>query len=149
MIIQMKLLKKIISITLILLIIISSFSFINHSYFNSDDILGIYQSPNKKSKIEFIEKNGLYFGVLIWNINPKIKDKFNTDKNLIGQAIFKNLTYNKYEHSWTGKFYDPESGITYDCDLWLENAKRNLMARGYIETPFIGRTEMLKRIAKD
>lgn len=138
-------------IAILALIIIPLFAFTNHSYFNSDDILGIYKTPNKKSNIQFIEKDGLYYGILIWNVNPDIKDKFNTNqalrnKNLIGQAVFKNLKYNKYEHSWTGKFYDTESGSTYDCNLWLENQKKNLMARGYIETPIVGRTEMLKRI---
>ncbi|MGB0888327.1 MAG: DUF2147 domain-containing protein [Vicingaceae bacterium] len=119
-----------------------------------EKILGIYRSPNKKSKIEFVEKDGLYQGILIWNVNPNIKDKFNSNKelqtkNLVGQTIFKNLKYNKYDRSWTGKFYDTESGSTYDCNLWFEYNKNNLMARGYIDNPIIGQTKVLKRIVEE
>ncbi|MBL4592224.1 MAG: DUF2147 domain-containing protein [Flavobacteriales bacterium] len=143
--------KKINARLLIFLTFFILVSFINPSYYSENDVLGIYLAPNKKSKIKFVKKDGVYYGILVWNMNSEIKDKFNTNeklrnKNLIGQAIFKSFKYNKYEHSWTGYFYDAESGTTYDCELWLENAKKHLMTRGYINTPIIGRTEMLKRI---
>lgn len=142
---------RMIFVALIALITTTSFNQTKKISSNRDDILGTYLTPNKKSKIKFIKRNDLYYGILSWNVNPEIKDKYNLkqearNKNLIGQDIFKDLKYNPYERVWIGNFYDTESGITYSCKLWLENAKKNLMARGYIETPLIGRTETLKRV---
>lgn len=138
----------------VLFISFTTFTVLNAQVKSEDKILGIYKTPNKKSKVEFIEKDGLYQGVLIWNVNPNIKDKFNQKEelktlNLIGQTIFKNLKYNKYDRSWTGKFYDTESGYTYDCNLWFEYNKNNLMARGYIDNPIIGKTKILRRVVKE
>ena len=139
---------KIISVVALLTTL---FSFINKLQTVEDEILGVYLTPNKKSKIEFEKRGDLFYGKLIWNINPEIKDKYNLDKSLktedlIGQDIFKDLKYNKYTHIWTGKFYDSESGLTYDCDLWFQYSKQSLMAKGYLGTPLIGKTDILKRI---
>ncbi|MDB4534289.1 DUF2147 domain-containing protein [Vicingaceae bacterium] len=139
---------------IIVLISIISFYNVNAQDTTQNIIIGTFLSPNKKSKIEFIEKDSLIQGILIWNVNPDIKDKFNRKKelkslDLIGQTIFKNLKYNKYDHSWTGQFYDTESGSTYICDLWFEYNKNKLMARGYMDNPMFGKTKTLKRVLED
>lgn len=138
-------------LVILFLILTSSISVSFNNDDKSDAILGTYLSPNKKSKIKFIKKDNLYYGKLIWNINPAIKDKNNHSvklrkENLVGKSIFLSLKYNKYERVWVGKFYDAESGSIYDCNIWLENNNKRLMARGYIEHPMVGRTEVLTRI---
>ena len=117
----------------------------------SNKILGIYESPNKKSKVKFIRKDDKFYGKLIWNVNPQIKDHKNNSEDLktlplIGRNIFFDFIFNPYENTWVGKFYDAESGSTYDCNIYLENAGKRMMARGYLDHPLIGRTEALKRI---
>jgi uncharacterized protein (DUF2147 family) len=138
-------------IFIVLTLLITSFSFISKLEIVESDILGVYSTPNNKSKIEFEKRGDLFYGKLIWNVNPEIKDKYNLDKSLrtkslIGQDIFKDLKYNKYTHIWTGEFYDSESGLIYGCDLWFQYSKQSLMAKGYLGTPLIGKTEILKRI---
>lgn len=136
-------------------IVVLSIAIISHAQNSSnlycDAILGTYVSPNKRSHIQFVKRDSLYFGKLIWNVNPNIKDDHNLDKryrneSLIGKDIFTDFNYKPYERSWYGKFYDAESGITYDCILWLENNRKYLMAKGYVRSPIFGRTEILKRI---
>jgi uncharacterized protein (DUF2147 family) len=138
-------------IFIVLTLLITSFSFISKLEIVESDILGVYSTPNNKSKIEFEKRGDLFYGKLIWNVNPEIKDSYNSDEslrkeNLIGQDIFKSIKYNKNTQIWTGKFYDTESGITYDCDLWFEYSKESLMVKGYLGTPMIGKTNILERI---
>jgi uncharacterized protein (DUF2147 family) len=43
-----------------------------------------------------------------------------------------------------GKVYDPESGNTYSCKMWLEDG--NLKLKGYVGISLIGRTETLEKV---
>ena len=134
---------------IMIVLIIYSFGYSSES--RSNKILGTFESPNKRSKVEFFKKDNKFYGKLIWNVNPEIKDKYSRFEclqklPLIGRNVFFDFVFNAYDNSWTGKFYDAESGSTYDCNIHFENAGKRLMARGYIENPLIGRTEALKRI---
>lgn len=112
---------------------------------------GVYYSPNKNAKIEFIKKESTYIGKLIWNKEENLFDMKNKnaslrDRKLIGIDLFFALTYKSYLKIWQGQFYDPTSGNTYNCDLWMTNANKTLMARGYLKNAIMNRTESLQRV---
>jgi len=133
-------------------VFVSSILFSFTSFNTLDNSLtGTYYSPNKKSKIEFFEKKGVYYGKLIWNENSELIDKNNSitklrTRKLVGTNLFFALKYINYLKVWKGKFYDPTSGLIYDCDIWLTNSNKTLMARGYLEYSILSRTEALQRV---
>lgn len=136
--------KKLYLPLLTFLLILSSFTFQN-------SLSGTYWGPNKKSKIQLFKKNDLYFGELIWVKDSVLIDKNNKDeklrdRNLVGQNLFFSLKYLPINKVWKGKFYDFSSGSYYDCDLWLTNNNKTLMARGYSEHSFLTQLKSLQRI---
>ena len=132
--------------------------FANHSKEKQipDDILGKWWSAAKDGQVLFSKKGGQYVGKLIWTDNPyeangqpKL-DKNNPtvamrNKNVIGMEVFKGLVYNADEKKWEGTVYDPRSGYSYSCSLWLEG-KDVLKVRGYLGFSLIGKTETMKRV---
>ena len=116
------------------------------------NIDGTYYSPNKNSKIKFSKKDSTtYIGKLVWNKEENLNDINNKnitlrDRELIGIQLFYSLKYIAHLKIWQGKFYDPTSGNTYNCDLWLTNSNKTLMARGYAKSSFLNRTEALQRV---
>lgn len=56
-------------------------------------------------------------------------DKSKRNQPLIGLLILKDFYYSNY--AWKGgTIYDPESGKTYTCTVWLSD-KSTLKVRGY------------------
>jgi uncharacterized protein (DUF2147 family) len=112
-----------------------------------DDVLGVYWSPKKDGKIEIYKRDNRYFGKTIWAIKDR-KDTLNPDPKLrhikiVGLEFLKNFVFD--EDEWVdGKVYDPESGNTYSCKMWLENG--DIMLKGYIGISLLGRSEKLERV---
>jgi uncharacterized protein (DUF2147 family) len=112
-----------------------------------DDVLGIYWSPKKDAKIEIYKRDNKYFGKTIWakkdrkdTLNPEPKLRHN---KIVGMEFLKNFVFD--EDEWVdGKVYDPESGNTYSCKMWLENG--DIMLKGYIGISLLGRSEKLERV---
>jgi uncharacterized protein (DUF2147 family) len=113
----------------------------------ADDVLGVYWSPKKDGKIEIYKRDNKYFGKTIWAIKDR-KDTLNPDPKLrhikiVGLEFLKNFIFD--EDEWVdGKVYDPESGNTYSCKMWLENG--DIMLKGYIGISLLGRSEKLERV---
>lgn len=114
-----------------------------------DQILGIFWTPKKDGKIELFRVGQTYFGKLIWgkankkdlqNPNPALRNR-----ELVGTMILFDFKYDDGEWSG-GKIYDPESGKTYSCKIWLEQSGRILKAKGYIGISVFGRTETFERV---
>lgn len=109
----------------------------------ADKILGVWWNEEKTSKIEIEEKDGKYFGTIIYMIPEKYengeppKDKENPDEDLrsrsvVGLQILSGFNYDAKDEEWQdGKIYDPKSGNTYDCYAWLENEDL-LKLKGYV-----------------
>lgn len=114
-----------------------------------DQLLGIWWTPKKDGKIEMYRVGQTYFGKLIWGKSSK-KDLQNPNpalrnRELLGTNILSGFIYDDGE--WTGgKIYDPESGKTYSCKIWLENGGKLLKAKGYIGISLLGRTETFERV---
>ena len=109
----------------------------------ADDITGIWWNDIKTSKIKVEKKDGKYIGTIVYLIPEKYingepeKDGNNPDLNLkkrsvLNLQILSGLIYNSGDKEWTGGLiYDPKSGKTYDCFVWLEG-KDNLQLKGFV-----------------
>ena len=140
------------------LIILSIFllAFITSS--PADEIAGTWQtSGDDWAHIQIYKSGEKFHGKIVKLKNPldehgKPKaDDNNPDvskrsKPAIGLQIISNFIYDG-KNEWTGgTIYDPESGDTYKCYMWLDN-KGHLNVRGYIGISLIGRTEKWKRVS--
>jgi len=119
-------------LTLIILILGSSI----YAQDNSDRILGVWLNNLKNAKVEIFEKEGQFFGKIVWidikkdvDIN-KATDKNNPDpslrnRNILGLEILTDLVYEN--GTWTdGKLYSPEKGKTVDCELEISEDNQTL-----------------------
>jgi uncharacterized protein (DUF2147 family) len=110
---------------------------------NADDIIGVWWNDIKSSKIKIEKKDGKYIGTIVYIIPEKYvngapdKDTKNPDENLRSRSllnlqILSELIYNAKDKEWSnGSIYDPKSGKTYDCYVWLEG-KDTLQLKGYV-----------------
>ena len=77
-----------------------------------------------------------------------LKDLENPDKALRGRPILGMNLLSDYTFSgkrWEGKIYDPETGSVYSSRVKLKDGL--LEMRGYIGTPFLGKTKKFKPIS--
>jgi uncharacterized protein (DUF2147 family) len=120
----------------------------------SERVTGIYlavddeDNPNSQVRI-FKEKNGKYYGEIVWLKDPleddgSIKlDKENPDASLrsrkiMGLRILKDFTFDERRNEWSGgTIYSPKTGKTYKCYLLFEDDGR-LRVRGYIGSSWMG-----------
>ncbi len=113
-----------------------------------DDILGTYWSPKKDGKIEIYKRGNKYYGKTIWGKNPR-KDTKNPDpklrsRDVIGMEFLRDFVFDGDDEWIDGKVYDPTSGNTYSCKMWLEDG--NVELKGYVGISLLGRSETLERI---
>jgi len=109
----------------------------------ADDITGIWWNDIKSSKIKIEKKDGKYIGTIVYVIPEKYingapaKDDQNPDVNLRSRSILNlqilsGLVYNASDKEWAGgMIYDPKSGKTYACYVWLEG-KDTLQLKGFV-----------------
>jgi uncharacterized protein (DUF2147 family) len=113
--------------------------FFGLSQVSADAVLGIWLTESKDGKVEIYKKNNKYYGKVIWIAKPNDKngkpltDANNPDASLqkrpiLNMDIITDLIFDNGEWS-EGKVYDPKSGDSYTCKIWLEDGKLNL--RGY------------------
>jgi uncharacterized protein (DUF2147 family) len=130
--------------------VLSAQSLVSQSNSEANKIMGTYWSPDKDGRIAMYEKNGKYFGKSIWGTKPG-KDVKNPDPRLrqrevIGMEFLTNFEYNPKTNEYqNGKIYDPRSGKTYDCKMWL-GKDGNLRVRGYLGFSMLGMTVVFERI---
>jgi uncharacterized protein (DUF2147 family) len=108
--------------------------------FCQNQIVGKWLSDDKEGITEIYKQNGKYYGKITW-LNKPNDDKdhpFNDTENpnkllreqpLIGLVILKDFNYG--DNEWKeGTIYDPESGKTYTCTIWL-SGNNIIKVRGY------------------
>jgi uncharacterized protein (DUF2147 family) len=127
----------------------------------ADDILGVWNTAQGRSKVEVYKCADHYCGRIVWLKEPvypaddtkgmagKTKvDRENPDpalrnQSLKGLEILRNFRYD--DGQWTdGTIYDPREGKTYHCKITLGDGGK-LKVRGYIGIPLFGRTTEWKR----
>jgi len=143
------------SFFLALLCIIFLYLSLNSAGDEAKKVEGVWLTGSKKAKVQIFERNGKFYGKIVWLREPKDKegkdkmDKNNPDPKLRIKPLIglENLTDFEYdgELEWDdGYIYDPENGKTYSCKMWLEN-DNTLNVRGYIGISLLGRTEVWLR----
>jgi uncharacterized protein (DUF2147 family) len=131
---------------------------------NADDVVGPWKTDGDRSAIEIYGCGEKLCGKVAWLKNPNYVsskdgpvgstkvDRKNPDPTLrnrpiIGLQVIEGLTAtgdNRWEH---GTCYDPESGNSYQCKIYLETPDR-LQVRGFIGISLLGRTYVLTRKEK-
>lgn len=108
-----------------------------------DRVIGIWWNDEKTSKLEVKEENGVFSATIVYMIPEKYengeepKDDENPDpklrdRSLIGLKLMDGLKYNADKNEWAGgTIYDPKSGKTYDCYVWMESDDL-LKMKGYV-----------------
>lgn len=115
---------------------------------NAASISGEWQTSAIDGKVLIYEKEGKYYGKLVW-INTPAKDNNNPDatqrnNDLLGTVILKNLMFNGDDKWENGAVYDPKSGKVYWCTVRLKDA-HTLELRGFVGISLLGRTELWTR----
>ncbi|MDC1067638.1 DUF2147 domain-containing protein [Candidatus Kapabacteria bacterium] len=115
----------------------------NQASINKDDIFGTWLTQDQDGKFEIYERDGKFFGKLVWGKNPNKLDENNPNpklrnRKLVGSEILTEFIFDNGE--WVdGKIYDPRDGDTYSCNMWLEDLN-TLKIRGYVGISLFGKT---------
>jgi uncharacterized protein (DUF2147 family) len=102
---------------------------------NAQGVFGKWLTEEGDAQVEIYEKDGKVHGKVVWlQQGPDTKDSKNPDaklrgRKLMGVDLLSGLTKkgDKYEG---GKVYDPKSGKSYKCAIWLDG--NDLKVRGYL-----------------
>ncbi|MBN2484979.1 MAG: DUF2147 domain-containing protein [Bacteroidales bacterium] len=125
------------------------------AYSQEEAIKAVWQNVEKTSKIRiFKATNGKYYGKIEWTQNADKKDINNPDPKkqndpIVGLMIIKDFTYDAAKKQWGGgTIYDPDNGKTYDCYMWFEGGKTDVLhLKGYIMgMKFMGRETQFTKI---
>ncbi|MBN1820720.1 MAG: DUF2147 domain-containing protein [Prolixibacteraceae bacterium] len=118
----------------------------------ADKIVGIWWNDEKTTKIKVEKQNGKYIGTIVYMIPEKYenglppKDDENPDpalreRSVVGLQILDGLVFDAKKNEWKdGTIYDPKSGKTYDCYVWLESDELMKLKGFLLGMRFIGRS---------
>jgi uncharacterized protein (DUF2147 family) len=118
----------------------------------SDGVTGYWLTQDGDSQVEIFRIPGNKFsGKIVWLKEPleadgQVKrDKNNPDNSLktrttLGLELLNDFTYNDSKKEWEkGTIYDPKSGKTYSCYMWLDGSN-TLKLKGFVMgMRFLGR----------
>ena len=119
-------------------------------------VVGVWYNTEKTAQIEIMENDAELIGKLIWikqneddpgsSTDLVNSDSSLRDRPLMGLTILEGLQYK--DGIWSnGKIYDPESGISYTCELQLKK-KDVLEIKGYLGDSWVSRTVEWNRVKK-
>lgn len=112
-------------------------------------ILGVYEINEGKGRFEIFERDGRYFGRIVWR-EESAQDVHNPDpelraRSLVGVEFIRDFAFDGEEHWVGGTLYAPDSGSTYKGRMWLEG--ETLKMRGYVGISLFGRTMSCPRVS--
>jgi uncharacterized protein (DUF2147 family) len=108
-----------------------------------------------KAHVRLTEESGVLRGVIILGLDPNDKPDAvcelcsdeRKDKPLIGMTIVRNLRKDPSSGSWSGgDILDPNNGKVYRAQVTPSADNKTLSVRGYIGTPFFGRSQVWQRV---
>ena len=118
-------------------------------------ILGLYWLPARQGQLELYEQGALVHGRIVSFEDPNKLDSKNPiaalrGRTLVGIDMLRGFEFDPESKRWSGgTIYDPASGSTYDCVLWVEEGLEGVLhARGFIGFSLFGRTETFLRVAR-
>ncbi len=116
------------------------------------DVLGVWWTPEKKSKLQIESKDGVFSGQIIAvrkergvRKDEKNPDEKLRDRNIIGLEIMSNLKFDGKSEWNGGTIYDPEKGKTYKMKITIKD-ENTLRVRGFIGVALFGRSEEFVRV---
>jgi uncharacterized protein (DUF2147 family) len=105
-----------------------------------NQVVGKWLSEDKEGITEIYAQNGKYFGKISWLKKPNdaqgipFTDTENPNSTLNKQPLLNLLILKDFyfqQGKWKGgTIYDPQSGKTYSCTIWLTD-NNTLKVRGY------------------
>lgn len=129
----------------------------------ADSVVGLWYTDKQDAKVEITQKDGKFYGKIISLKEPQYpkddekgeagKDKHDREnpdpalhaRPIIGLEILKDFTYSGNGLWQSGTVYDPESGKTYKCKMWLDGDSK-LNVKGYVGVSVLGRTTLWTRV---
>ncbi len=117
--------------------------------FGPEAVLGTWLVPKEDARVTIYKCQDKFCGKITWLKTPEDLDTKNPDpakrsEKILGMDILWGFSFNGDQ--WVGgRIYDPDSGKTYRCKMWLKSATR-LNLKGYVGIPLFGRTEIWTRV---
>ena len=114
-----------------------------------DEAVGTWLVPKGDAKVTITKSGESFSGQITWLKTPEDLDTKNPDpakrKNkILGMKMLWGFSFKNNE--WIGgQIYDPDSGNTYKCKMWMINADK-LNVKGYVGIPLFGRSEVWTRV---
>lgn len=121
-----------------------------------DAVLGLWQTEHGNGRIKIYKAGDSYHGKLVW-INKKVDTdgKPRVDINnptpslrtqpIEGLEVLKDFNY-KSGGTWDGgTVYDPRTGKTYSCKLFMDSSDE-LEVRAFMGISLIGKTQVWSRV---
>ena len=117
--------------------------------YTADSILGTWIVPKGDAKVTIYKYGNVICGKISWLKTPDDLDVKNPDPakrslKILGMNILWGFTFDGSEWSG-GRIYDPDSGSTYKCKMWL-NGNDQLNVKGYVGVSLFGRAETWTRV---
>ncbi len=108
---------------------------------SADNVLGKWYTGNKETIIEIYKEGNTFAGKISWlkdpyeNGKPKVDDKNPNvklqNRPVMGLKLLWGFSYDGKDKEWNGgNIYDPKSGKTYDCYMWMDD--NDLKIKGYV-----------------
>lgn len=112
------------------------------------------ESGKPKSIIEISLVNNILEGKIVELLDPEDNNPVckkckgeKANQPIVGMTILWGVTEADNKKSWGGgEILDPKKGKTYSVKLTVKGGGEELKVRGFIGTPFIGRTQVWKRL---
>jgi len=117
--------------------------------FTADSVIGTWLVPKGDAKVTIYKCGEKFYDKVSWLKTPEDLDTKNPDpakrKNkILGMDMLWGFHFEKGE--WVGgQIYDPDSGDTYKCKMYLKSDDK-LNVRGYVGVPLFGRSEIWTRV---
>ena len=124
---------------------------------NPNAIVGVWLNGSKKGHVQIYEKDGRFYGKLIWlsvpndpetgkpKLDVKNGDESRRSRPLMNLPLMYNLQF-KSGNVWDdGKIYNPEDGKEYNVKMTLKDPN-TLDVRGYLGVSILGKTQTWVRI---
>lgn len=115
-------------------------------------VVGIWVTPKGASHVRIFRERGRFVGRIIWLKQPDYPSSFHNrslaggpkvdlenpkpalrDRPVMGLEVLRGFRYQPRKHDWRdGRCYDPKTGKTYHCRMWLKDHGNVLKVRGYV-----------------
>jgi len=117
--------------------------------FGPDSVLGTWLVPKEDGKVTIYKCGDKFCGKITWLKTPEDLDTKNPDpakrsEKILGMNVLWEFSFDRGQ--WVGgRIYDPDSGKTYRCKMWLKSDDK-LNVKGYVGIPLFGRSEIWTRV---